>query len=69
MAEGDYGADLWVQEHERKARRLRLMLAKHDDPGIPAGMVVTLPAAREDSEIEQAMRVRSEREAAGQGRA
>lgn len=64
MSGGDYGADLWVQEHERKARRLRLMLAIHDDPSILNGTVVTLPADRQDSEIEQAMRLRIEREPA-----
>ncbi len=65
MSDGDYGADFWVQDHERKARRLRLMLAKHDDTGIPDGTVVTLPADRQDSEIEQAMRLRGEREQMG----
>lgn len=63
MSEGDYGADLWVQDHERKASRLRLMLAIHNDPTIPDGKVVTLPAGRQDSEIEQAMRRHAEREA------
>ena len=65
MSEGDYGADLWVQEHEQKAARMRLMLAKHDDIGIPDGTVVTLPADRQDSEIEQAMRARGERRPGG----
>lgn len=60
MSEGDYGADLWVQEHERKARRLRLMLSIHDNPNTPDGKVVTVPADRQDSEIEQAMRLRSQ---------
>lgn len=58
MSDGDYGADVWVHEHERKVRRLQLMLSKHDDPSIPDGTVVTLPAGRQDSEIEQAMRLR-----------
>ena len=61
MSDGDYGADLWVQEHDRKARRMRVMLAKHDDPSIPDRTVVTLSADRQDSEIEQAMRLRNER--------
>ncbi|PWC27411.1 hypothetical protein [Teichococcus aestuarii] len=61
MAEEDYGADIWVQEHERKVSRLRVMLAKHDDIGIPDGTVVTLPADRQDSEIERAMRLRGDR--------
>lgn len=65
MSEGDYGADLWVNEHERKAGRMRLMLAKHDDIGITDGAVVTLPAGRQDSEIEQAVRLRSERASGG----
>ena len=50
---------------ERKARRMRLMLAKHDDMGIADGAVVTLPAGRQDSEIEQAVRLRSERALGG----
>ncbi|MGY4800052.1 hypothetical protein [Teichococcus aerofrigidensis] len=62
MSEGDYGADLWVQDHERKLRRLQLMLAIHDDPGVPDGKVASLPPDRQDSEIEQAMRHRSRRD-------
>jgi hypothetical protein len=60
MFEGDYGADIWVQEHTRKIKRMQLMLAKHNDPEITDGMVVTLPSDRQDSEIEQAMRQRDE---------
>jgi hypothetical protein len=60
MSEGDYGADIWVHEHERKVDRLRLMLSKHDDAAIPNGAVVTLPSGRHDSEIEQAMRLRAQ---------
>jgi hypothetical protein len=60
MFEGDYGADIWVQEHTRKIKRMQLMLAKHNDPEITDGMVVTLSSDRQDSEIEQAMRQRDE---------
>lgn len=62
MSDGDYGADLWVQEHQRKAERLRLILAKHDDDAIADGLIVTLPAGRSDSQIEQALRLRDERQ-------
>lgn len=61
MTDGDYGADLWVQEHQRKADRMRQIVAKHDDNAILDGVIVTLPAGRNDSQIEQALRLRTER--------
>jgi len=65
MAEDDYGADLWVQDHEKKLARIQVMLSRHEDPNIPDGAVVTLPADRQDSEIEQAIRLRVERNLLG----
>ena len=61
IEEGEYGADLWVQDHEASLRRLALMLSIHDDPAIPDGTVVTLPADRYDTEVSLALRERDAR--------
>lgn len=63
MEEGDYGADLWVQDHKASLRRLALMLSIHGDPSIADGTVVTLPADGGDTEVSLALRQRDARAA------
>ncbi len=58
MDDGDYGADLWVQDHETSLAKLALMLSTHSDASIPDGKVVNLPGAGADTEVSLAMRQR-----------
>ena len=58
MLDGDYGADLWVQDHETTLRRLALVLSIHCDASIPSGTLVNLPADGRDTELSMAMRER-----------
>jgi hypothetical protein len=58
MDEGEFGADLWVQDHEASLRRLALMLSIHDDASILDGTVVTLPPDGEDTKLSLALRER-----------
>jgi hypothetical protein len=58
MDEGDYGADLWVKDHQSSLRRLALMLSIHDNPSMPDGKIVTLPADGTDTEVSLALRQR-----------
>ncbi len=63
MDEGDYGADLWVQDHEASLGKLALMLSTHGDASIPDGKVVNLPGAGADTEVSLAIRQRDGRAA------
>lgn len=65
MDDGEYGADLWVRDHEASLARLDLMLSIHDDPAIADGVVVTLPADGGDTEVSLALRERDARAKAG----
>jgi hypothetical protein len=58
MVDGDYGADLWVQDHESVLRRLSLVLSIHGDEHIPKGTLVNLPPDDRDTGLSMAMRER-----------
>lgn len=63
MDDGDYGADLWVLDHEASLAKLALMLSTHADASIPDGKVVNLPGAGGDTEVSLALRERDARAA------
>ena len=60
LDEGDYGADLWVQDHEASLARLERVLAVHGDPAIPDGTLINLPEDGSETEVSKAMRLRAE---------
>lgn len=60
MDDGDYGADLWVKDHEASLAKLALMLSIHGDASIPDGTLVNLPGADADTEVSLAMRQRDD---------
>ncbi|UIJ81942.1 hypothetical protein [Rhizobium leguminosarum] len=60
LAMGDdfYGADKWVQAHQKSVEKLRRILAIHDDPSIPDGTIVNLAGGSKDNEVAMALRDR-----------
>lgn len=58
MEEGEYGADLWVRDHEVALRRLALMLSIHDNPDNLDGTLVTISGDGDDTEVSLALRQR-----------
>lgn len=56
--DGDFGADLWVQDHQAALLRLALILSIHDDPKIANGKIVSLPVDGTDTEVSLALRER-----------
>lgn len=63
MGNDYYGADRWVQAHERSIEKLRSMLAIHEDSSMPDGTVVNLAGGSRDSEVAMAIRDRPGRQA------
>ncbi|WP_242218835.1 hypothetical protein [Shinella zoogloeoides] len=65
LAMGDdfYGADRWVQAHQRSVEKLRGILVIHDDPSIQDGTVVNLAGGSKDSEVAMALRDRQDAKA------
>lgn len=62
LAMGDdfYGADKWVQAHQKSIEKLRKILAIHDDPSIPDGTIVNLAGGSKDNEVAMALRDRQQ---------
>ncbi|MCA1444087.1 hypothetical protein I6F07_28555 [Ensifer sp. IC4062] len=58
MGSDFYGADRWVQAHEKSIGKLRKMLDVHDDPSIPDGTVVNIDGGSKDNEVAMALRDR-----------
>jgi hypothetical protein len=61
LADGEFGADLWVQDHEAKLVRLDVMLSVHRDGSVPDMTLVSLPANGSDTEVSLALRQRDTR--------
>lgn len=58
MGSDSYGADKWVQAHQKSIEKLRKILAIHDDPSIPDGTIVNLAGGSQDNEVAMALRDR-----------
>lgn len=58
MGENFYGADKWVESHQKSLDKLREMLAIHDNPSIPDGTVINLKGGSRDNEVAMALRDR-----------
>ena len=65
MEDGEYGADLWVRDHQEALRRLALMLSSHDNPDILDGTLVTISGNGDDTEVSLALRQRDAKAVAG----
>lgn len=55
-----YGADKWVQAHQKSIEKLRKMLSIHNDTSIPDGTIVNLAGGSQDNEVAMALRDRQE---------
>ncbi|MCQ1572092.1 hypothetical protein NFO65_15270 [Neorhizobium galegae] len=55
-----YGADRWVETHQRSIERMREMLAIHDNSSIPDGTMINLAEASRDTAVAMAIRDREQ---------
>jgi hypothetical protein len=58
MGDADYGADLWVKDHEAALCRLALVLSIHADEHIASGTLINLPPDDRDTGLSMAIRGR-----------
>ncbi|NLR96058.1 hypothetical protein HGP17_04350 [Rhizobium sp. P38BS-XIX] len=60
MGKSYFGADKWVETHQRSVERMKEMLAVHDNPSILDGTMVNLAEASRDTAVAMAIRDRKQ---------